>query len=827
MPQPPRRSAILGSLTHEEPVSLARRGDDAPRGRGAATGVGAGSFWRRLNRGLAVTVWWTGSATILGGLAIAGGATGAMAAWLLSAAPIAEIERYDPPEMTVLLDRNDRQFATLFEERRRVVPLSEMPSRLPEAFIAIEDTEFRHHIGVNPKGILRAALANAARGSRSQGASTITMQMPRNLMAEIGREKTAQRKIHEALIALQMERLYSKDQILELYLNQIYLGSGTYGVEAASQAYFGKSVRDLSVAEMALLAGLPQRPERYSPLNNIDRARERRNQVLDRLFDLGWLEGPEFAQAKLSEVTVAGVPSSSPAWAHYFVDAARRELGAQPQLDASGLRQRGWRIATTMDPDAQRIAQESLVAALDAEELMWMAERPARAAAARRDPQWLAAPAPGQIRLGTVVRVFPDSLVVEVGNGWRADLKIPAATAHLFTAEAGIEPGAPVDVLVDSVEKGPRKLWGGSLLPSRRMQGAIVCLDRRTGEARAVVGGRKYIDPANDGFFNRAIAARRQAGSTMKPFFFATALEHGMTPETIINDSPIYFPGGYAPRNFENQFFGPTTLQTGLEHSRNIVTIRLVQQVGLGDAIARVRQFNILPGAPQWDMPEHIPVVLGTSSVTPMELAAAYLAFADGGVAVPPASVRWVRSSQGHVIHRYDARAIRLLDDRTSAMMVQMMTGVMTHGSGRHARAELPDILRDSVAGKSGTTNDNRDAWFAGYTPEMVIVVWVGFDQPLPLGEERTGGRVAGAIWGKLVKDLWDNGVLKDSSGPALPDGWERSLASVHTGAPVPAGQTVTSAGFDWGWRMHRIGAAPPNDVAALPPPTLPPAPAP
>lgn len=816
----PRRSAILGSLTDEEPVAVTRRGEAG--GGGSERPPDRGSLWKRLNHRLAVGLWWTGSTTILAGLIVAGAGTGAMAAWLITATPIAEIERYDPPEMTVVLDRNDAPFATLFEEKRRVVPLAEMPDRLPEAFIAIEDTEFRHHIGINPKGIVRAALLNAQRGSASQGASTITMQLPRNLIAEIGREKTIHRKIHEALVALQMERLYSKDQILELYLNQIYLGSGTYGVEAASQAYFGKSVRELEVAEMALLAGLPQRPERFSPLNNIDRARERRNQVLDRLFDLNWLDGPEFARAKLSDVTLGGAPSSSPAWAHYFVDAARREVAAQPQLDASGLRQRGWRIATTMDPAAQRIAQESLVAALDAEEMMWVAERPLRGASAREEPEWYVKPAPGQVRLGTVVRVFPESLVVELGHGWRGDLKIPEATQHLFTAEAGVAPGAFVDVQVDGIEVGSRKLWEGRLLPQRRMQGAIVALDRRTGEARALVGGRRYLDPANDGFFNRAVAARRQAGSTMKPFFFATALEHGMTPDTVIADSPLVFANGYAPRNFENRFHGPTSLQVALEHSRNIPTIRIVQQVGLRSAIARVQEFNIAPGAPHWDMPEHIPVVLGTSSVTPLELAGAYLAFANAGLAVPPSGVRWVRNSHGHVIHRRELRPTLMLDDRTAAMMTQMLTGVMTHGSGRHARAELPDVLRDSVAGKSGTTNDNRDAWFAGFTPEMVIVVWVGFDQPLPLGEERTGGRVAGAIWGKLVKAYWDNGVLHDPGAPALPDGWERSLASVHTGEPVPAGQTVTSAGFDWGWRMHTARPAIVAPVAALPAPALP-----
>ncbi len=723
-------SAILGHL----------RGSDRVDDR-RARGGGGGNLLARVT-------WWVGGLTICLMLAVAGYATGGVAGWLVAAGPIPEMEQYDPPEMTVLQDARGEPFAQLFEERRQVVPLSDMPTRLPEAFIAIEDTDFANHAGITPRGIVRAIAINVMRGSRDQGASTITQQLPRNLMPEISRDKTIERKIKETLIALRMERLYSKDQILEVYLNQIYLGSGTYGVEAASQLYFGKSVRDLSLDQVALLAGLPQLPERNSPLNSPERAEKRRNMVLGRMLDLGWIEEAEYGEAVRAPIVVNGRVGSASAATQYFADGVRQGIAGIDGLDERAMRREGWQVRSTMDRTMQDIAQQVLLQGVEQEERSWLEERPLRFHNHMRDDErWLRPPKAGQVRMARITRVFSESLTVELPGGWRADLAIPAATAHLFK---GLSVGDGVDVEVTEVERG-KPLWKGRLLPAARLQGALVCLDRRSGAVRALVGGRRFAEPENNGFFNRALQARRQAGSTMKPFFFSVALERGMRPESVINDAPIEFANGYRPRNFENRFFGPTSLQTALEHSRNVVTIKMVQEIGLRSAIARVKDFNVAGGRDAWSLPMEIPVVLGTTETTPLELAAAYQAFANLGVASVPYMVEEVSNAQGRQLYRHDQEPKRVLDPLIASRMTQMMVGVMTHGSGRRTRALLPAELRNSVAGKSGTTNDNRDAWFAGFTPDHVVVVWVGFDRPLPLGETRSGGQVAGPIWAEFV----------------------------------------------------------------------------
>ncbi len=753
-------------------------------------------------------LWWTGAMAISLGLGVAGFATGGLAAFLMYAPPIPQMEHYKPPEMTVLLDREGEPFARLFEEQRRVVALHELPDYLPESFIAIEDTDFPHHVGVNPKAVARAAVANATSRSASQGASTITQQLARNLPTGIGREKTVQRKVREMLLALQMERRYSKDQILEVYLNQIYLGSGTYGVEAASQVYFGKSATELDRAEAALLAGLPQLPEVYSPLNNPDRAIERRNQVLERLHTLGWVGDSAYDEAHAAELhleNAAGAGPTSEPWARYFADAVRGELLRSAPVDDRSLRADGWRVRTTMDSGLQKLAMRTLVAGLDTQEVAWTEDRQPRFEKALADSKWNEPPEPGQVRMGRVVRVFPGSVVVELAGGWRADLSIPDATAHLFTEQTGIVPGAGVDVEVTRIETGGRQLWRGRLLPQQRLQGALVCLDRRTGELRALAGGREWGDRPNNGYFNRAMNARRQAGSTIKPLFYATALEMGLTPDSIVMDAPLEFGNGYRPNNYDNQFHGPTTLQDSLAHSYNVSTMRMVHDLGLRRMLERVRQFDDVNGGENWRIPLEMPVVLGTSGVTPLELASAFQAFANAGAQTPPTTLTRLENSESRPIPIPRPRERQLLDATTSAHMTQMLIRVMTHGTGRGVRSQLPEALQDAVAGKSGTTSDNRDAWFVGFTPDYVVAVWIGFDQPLPLGATRTGGRAAGTIWGQFVADAW-NELPHGDGDPALsmPEGWTLALLDTETGERLDP--TEWTAGGTAVWRAKLVG---------------------
>lgn len=685
-----------------------------------------------------------------------GAAVGGLAGWLESDVRLEEFEGYSPPEATIILDRHGNPLTALYEQRRHVVPLSAMPPALPNAFVAIEDERFHSHLGVDPPGIIRAALINAVRGRMSQGASTITQQTARNLLPHIGREKNLRRKVLELLTALRMEHHYSKQQILAVYLNQIYLGSGNYGVEAAARVYFGKSVAELTIDECATLAGLPQLPERYSPLNNPELARKRRDQVLWKMLELGMITSAEYGRAVRAPIDPTGDRPASGV-AAYFVDAVRREAANMQVAGDERLQRAGLLISTTVDPEIQRLAEEILVLGLDIGERDWIAGRPTRYAAALEDEAHYRPVAAGQIRMAAVRQVYANSLVVELPGGWRADLPIPEATRHYF---ADLRPGDGVDVRVTGLhERLP--LFEGGLMPATRLQGAIVCLDAATGEVRALVGGRDFRDHLNNGFYNRAVLARRQAGSTFKPFFFAAALEQGIRPWSVIADERITFPDGYTPRNYDGLFLNSVTVQRALESSRNIPTINLVRSLGLRRALDYVAAFQ-RTGGERWRLPMEWPVVLGTTAVTPLELAAAYQPLANAGLARGPILITGVRNREER-----ESAAVRAPEERqlvgsaASAYLTQMMMGVMTHGTGRRLAEILPPSLRGRVAGKSGTTNENRDAWFAGFTPHEVVIVWIGFDQPLPLAPQQTGGAAAGPIWANFVAGVWE---LKSST---------------------------------------------------------------
>ncbi len=693
-------------------------------------------------------------AFILVPVALAGAGVGALAAWVRNAPPIEEFEAYTPPEATIVYDREGERIAVLFEQKRFVVPLAELPLVVPNAFIAMEDSRYFLHFGVDPIGVVRAAWVNLTRGRTAQGASTITQQTARNLLPQIGWERSAQRKIAEALVALQMERHYTKEQILEVYLNQIYLGSGTYGVEAASRAYFGKSARELTLEEAALLAGLPQIPERFSPLNNPDLSRWRRDLVLGRMWVLDYIEDRDFDRAVLSDVQLNPdvVPRGE---ASYFVDAVRRAVTGQPEFRGLRLQSAGWHLETTVNRQAQATAERVLAEGLEQEELAWISGRQERWGRWRsRDDHWRP-PEPGQRRMGEVVRTYGGSIIVELPGGWRGDLTIPQNTAHFFTGPGALAPGEGVDIAIEEINH-ERGLFRGRLLPRIRLQGALVSMDVRTGEVLALAGGRAYPDPENNGFFNRAVQARRQGGSTMKPFFFAAALENGMTPESIVQDSPIVFRDGYAPRNYENRFFGPTTLTTALRRSRNVPTLRVVQRTGLRRALEFVSRFE-RTGERKWELPMEWPVVLGTTEVTPLELAAAYQVIANRGLARGPRLVRRIENQAGREILRVPVPPEeQIMDRRTAEALVRMMEGVFRDGTGESLLPMLPSGMEGRIAGKSGTTNRNQDAWFAGFSPQEAVVVWVGFDRDLPLAPGRTGARAAGPIWTQYMTERWN-----------------------------------------------------------------------
>ena len=738
----------------------------------------------RLRAGVYRFVSWTGIALTLVPIAAGGAVVGALAAWLEIAPPMGEFDSYDPPQATTILDRHNKPVSALFEERRFVLSLERMNPRLAEAFIAIEDERFHHHMGVDPLGIARAMAINAMRGRMAQGASTITQQTARNLLTHVGTQKTTSRKLNEMLASVVMEHRYSKDQIIEVYLNQIYLGSGTYGVQAASLAYFGKPASDLTVAECATLAGLPQAPERFSPLNNPEQTITRRNHVLYRMLATGVIDDAEYDEAVTTKLEL-NPKRVAPGRAGYFVDTVRRAISLHPNLGEDSLRSAGWQIRTTMDSNLQELAEQTMREGLDREEQRWLEGRAERYAEWLQEPEAGAAPQVGQYRMARVDRFFAKSLLVSLPGGWRADVQIPPASAHLFQQGVNLDVGWGVDLIVSEVDTR-KGLFKARLLPQHRLQGALVCLDAHTGEVRAIVGGRSYTDAENNGFFNRAVQARRQAGSTFKPFFFAAGLEQGLSPSTVVSDTPLEFGDGYAPKNYDRRFMGGVNLQYSLEQSRNIPTFRVVQQVGLKRALEFVRPFQ-RTGDEEWLLPLEWPVVLGTIAVTPMELAAAYQPLANGGRAVGPRLVEGIwNDGQREAPLPDQVEPSQLMGPVESARLLQMMIGVVGHGTGKGVRERLPAELADRVAGKSGTTDDNRDAWFAGFTPWEVVVVWVGFDAPVPLAKDQTGGKSAGPIWGDFLARAWELKTPEERQRQwTLPDDLAFYQAGENRGVPV------------------------------------------
>jgi penicillin-binding protein 1A len=776
------------------------RAAKTPVPRGKAAPKSAPKVPGRFKLRVIKLLTYLGMAAIVTPIAAGGAALGGLKSWLESSPGIAEFDNYNPPETTTILDKDGKPLAALFEQRRAVIPITEMPAALTQGFVSIEDERFYQHMGVDPAGVVRAALINASRGNLSQGASTITQQTARNLIPSIGTDKTGRRKVMELLVALRMEHRYAKQQILEVYLNQIYLGSGAYGVEAAAKIYFGKHAKDLTIEECATIAGLPQLPERYSPLNNPDLARRRRDQVLGKMWEHGFLDDAEFDRTVTTEV-MTDTNGTARSRAPYFVDAVRRVVADHPALGGDKLQTAGWRIKATVDPKVQEIAEDVLARALENEEVEWIKGRQERWLEAQSEEDFARAPQEGQMRMGEVVGAFEKSLVVKLPGGWKADLEIPTANASYFRKGESINVGEGVDVEITEVDTN-RGTYKGWLLPRQRLQGAIVCLDVETGDVRALVGGRGYNDRLNNGYFNRAILARRQAGSTFKPFFYACGFEHGLLPTSTFYDGPITFADGYSPKNYEKKFFGATSLQTALEKSRNIPTIKLVQSIGLRTAIDYVKRFQRTGDEP-WDIPLEWPVVLGTTSVTPLELACAYQAIANRGVARGPRLIEKVWNQD-------DRESVALPETETSlivsphadAMIQQLMMGVMTHGTGEKLLHVMPESLRLRVAGKSGTTNDNRDAWFAGFTPHEVVVVWLGFDQNILLAPHRTGSKAAGPVWAEFVARTWELKTPEEQQEPLhLPRGYVAAAINPSTGRVVEPGSP------DWvdppTWRVY------------------------
>ncbi len=689
---------------------------------------------------------------------LAGGAGGVLVGLLSAQGPIAALERYDPPQVTRLYDRTGRnRVADFYSEKRHVVALADMPSDLRNAFVAIEDERFYEHFGADPIGILRAILKNLQAGRLREGGSTITQQMTRNVLPQVTTDRTLKRKIREAFLALQIEGRYSKDQILEFYLNQIFLGHRSYGVQAAAQTYFGKDAIDLNLAECASLAAIPKSPTTVNPFSNPEKLLARRNLVINNMLKQQRITEEEAQQALAT--TLATVRSSRPRVRHpYFVDHLRRELSDDPQVGEDLASRGGYRIYSTIDMEWQTILEEEILMGLLNAERMWQDVKPQRREDQREELNKSVGtdrPQPGQVRLAEIEAVKPDGLDVRI-DGYRGTVAFPASEnpdrphPYYFDPDWILRAGHLVDVKIDEVNDYDNRMKL-SWYDAKHIQGAAVLLDVKTGQIRALVGGSEFYDMQNAGMWNRATRVGRQPGSAFKPLLYGVAFDQGYTPGSVLMDDR-FEQGGYVPRNYSGYYGGPTTLYQALVTSNNVVTVKLMKALGFNVARRGYRQFNIVP--PRWDLPPELPLCLGSLNTSPLSIAAAYRAFAWRGLAIEPVSFRRIDTTAGRLVRRAKPAERSVISEESAYLVTNTLVETVDSGTGRVVGNYFDDldIPVPQIAGKTGTTSDCVDAWFVGYTPDVVLVVWVGFDRVRPMGPGMTGSHVAAPIWKSMYE---------------------------------------------------------------------------
>ncbi len=686
-----------------------------------------------------------------------------------------QLADYRPPTVTRIHAGDGRLLAEYAREKRVFVPASAIPARVKNAFVAAEDKNFYRHFGVDPLGILRAVIDNVRRlreNRRPVGASTITQQVAKNFL--LSNEVSIERKIKEAILAIRMERAFTKEHILELYLNEIFLGRRSYGVAAAALNYFDKSLDELTIGEAAFLAGLPKAPSRYDPERNPEAAYQRRDYVIGRMLEDGYITSGEAAAAREEPLVLRRRAATEIARADFFVEEVRRRL--VERFGEAGFYEGGLSVRATVLPRLQEIADRALrdgLAAYDRRRGGWRGPLGRIALAGGED--WRPALAgfdPGfellHWRKAVVLETGPGKAMLGFADGATGELPLQGlAWARPRDADGrlGAEPKRVSDVLaagdVVVVEAAEDGSW--VLRQRPEVEGALVAMDPHTGRVLAMSGGFSFRQSQ----FNRATQAKRQPGSAFKPFVYLAALEAGMTPASIVLDAPIVVDQGpglpkWKPANYSDRFYGPSTLRLGLEKSRNLMTVRLAQEIGMERIIDVADRFGIGEG-----MTPLLSSALGSSEVTLLRLTTAYAMLVNGGRRVTPVFVERIQDRFGRTVLAADTRPCegcraefwnggpppplperreRVVDPRIAYQIVHMLEGVIERGTGRRAR----DLGRP-LAGKTGTTNDSRDAWFMGFSPDLVVGVWVGFDVPKSLGRRETGASVALPIWKEFV----------------------------------------------------------------------------
>jgi penicillin-binding protein 1A len=686
------------------------------------------------------------------------------------------LAKYEPPVMTRIHAADGALVAEYARERRLYLPIQAIPDLIKAAFLSAEDKNFYTHPGVDPEGVIRAIvtnLKNRGSGRRLVGASTITQQVAKNFL--LSNEVSYERKIKEALLSLRIEQAYSKDQIYELYLNEIYLGLGSYGVAAAALNYFDKSVNELTLAEAAYLAALPKAPENYHPFRDTERAVERRNWVIDRMVENGYIRSADADAAKAAPLDVKPrQPGTKQVAAEFFAEEVRRTLiemyGAEKLYDG------GLSVRTTLNPGLQREARRALQAGL----VEFDEKRGFRGPVAKVDVAGDWGTAVGAVealsdvpewRLAVVLSAGDAEAVIglqpphQVDGTLSSDRKTATiALADMAWAKAKLRSTADVlaagDVIyVESVAGTPGAY---RLRQPPKIQGALVAMDPYTGRVLAMVGGFSFAESE----FNRATQAFRQPGSSFKPFVYAAALDNGYTPSSVVMDAPIEIRSGgrvWRPQNYGKKFYGPSTLRLGIERSRNVMTVRLAKDMGMPLIAEYSRRFGIYD-----NLNPVLAMSLGAGETTVERLVTAYATIANGGRKIQPTVIDRIQDRFGRTIYRHDERLCaacqarqwlgqdepelidkreQILDPMTAYQITSMMEGVVQRGTATKVKA-----VGKPIAGKTGTTNDEKDAWFVGFSPDLVVGVFVGYDKPTSMGRGATGGDIAAPIFTDFMK---------------------------------------------------------------------------
>jgi len=670
--------------------------------------------------------------------AAAGSLAGLMLVYSVNLPQIAELEHYRPSTTTELYDVHGRSFGSFALERRVVVGYNDFAPVLRQAVISTEDRDFESHWGINLFRVAGAVWHDLVSKGRAQGASTLTMQLARNLF--LSNERTASRKLQEIFLSLQIEHAFTKEQIFTLYANQIYLGSGVYGFEAGAEYYFSKHANQLTLPEAALLAGLPKGPAEFSPILNPERSFRRRNVVIDAMLEDGQITAAEAEAARSAPLGlhIEPPPNSIAPW---FVEEVRREL--ERRFGTEEVHAAGLKVYTTLDLDLQNAANQAVLNGLAAYERRhgWRG-RLLNVVAGGLDvdnfkhPDWSIPPTSGTYLHAVVTGILPYQVTARIGDHQLILTAEDWAWTGFHTGDQFLHVG---DLIYVHITGQDGNLLHGTLEQDSGVQGSLFAMDNTTGDVLALVGGRDF----NLSQFDRATQSERQTGSSFKPYVYTAAVEDGLTPRDTIVDAPVSF-GSWTPHNYDGKFKGRISLLEAFADSRNIPAVELASRVGIRKVIATAHAFGVTS-----NIPAYLPIALGSAEVTLEQQVAAYAVFPNDGIRIAPRLVRRVVSADGIPFPDQSPAVNEVISQKTARTMMTFFRGVTSEGTAASLAA-----LHHPLGGKTGTTNDFTDAWFLGFSPSVTCGVWVGYDDRQSLGDKETGARAALPLWTDFMKSV-------------------------------------------------------------------------